>query len=531
MAHMMSLKTFRLLDTGHLSAAANMALDQIILDEVSNFTSPPTLRFLQFRPAAALVGYHQDVSLEVRLDYCAEHGIDVNRRHTGGGAILFQESAIGWEIFGVPGQPPFQGSYETILTRIGAIAASGLSRLGIPAAFRPRNDIEVHGRKISGTGGVSISRGLMFQGTVLVENEVELFLRALRVPIEKLKKREIQSLMERICFLSDLMDPPPPVDLIKEQLAAEFATQLKVDLEPGDLTEREKQSLEQEIAFFESPKWVLSRSRPHREGEPVRSIAQTEAGTLRVHLWVAPGGRRIRQALISGDFFAVPSRLVHDLEAVLVGVHAEGGALRTAVARFFQSYAGNMLGIEPAQVAEAVAAAAERLDLLDESFSPNEANELFLLNLGPQDLPHHRPQWLLLPYCSKNIDCTFRKVPGCDECGSCEIGECFELARGFDMVPITIQSFEHLMEILSHRCARENGMYVGSCCEAFYAKHQMEMEQTGARGVLVNLDSTTCYDLGKGTSAYKGDFENKTSLNLKLISKTLTCLHAHHSIH
>jgi len=38
--------------------------------------------------------------------------------------------------------------------------------LGIPAKFRPRNDIEVNGRKISGTGGTAISGGFMFQGTV-----------------------------------------------------------------------------------------------------------------------------------------------------------------------------------------------------------------------------------------------------------------------------------------------------------------------------------------------------------------------------
>jgi lipoate-protein ligase A len=93
------------------------------------------------------------------------------------------------------------------------------------------------------------------------------------------------------------------------------------------------------------------------------------------------------------------------------------------------------------------------------------------------------------------------------------------------MTPITVQSFEHLMEVLSGPCSSEEGMYVGSCCEAFYSKHQSEMEDVKAKGVLVNLDSTTCYDLGKGTNAYKGDFENKTSLNLSLITKILRHLH------
>ena len=520
------MKPFRFLDTGPISAAANMALDRIILEEVARQASPPTLRFLQFKPSAALVGYHQDVNLEIRQEFCRAHGIDINRRHTGGGAILFQESALGWEFFGVPGEEPCRGSYETILRKICGIAASGLSRFGIPACFRPRNDIEVEGRKISGTGGVMISGGVMFQGTLLVQNEVELFLRALRVPVEKLKKREIQSLMERICFLSDLLTPTPSVDRIKEAMAAEFQEQLGGEMIPGALTDNEARRLADEIDYFKSSTWIMSRSRPPHEGEPVRSITQTEAGTLRVHLWMAPGGRRVRQALIAGDFFTVPARLIQDLEASLVGIAAEPNSLRSAVKSFFGSTSGHIIGIEPERVADAVASSAERLALLDGCFSPTEVNDLFLLNIAPTEFYRLKPRWLLLPYCSKNLDCSYRQIPGCDECGQCEIGECFEIARSFNMDPITVQSFEHLMEVLRTTCTREDAIYVGSCCEAFYSKHQEEMEQVKARGVLVNLDSTTCYDLGKASLAYRGNFDNKTNLNLDLIAKTLRHLNA-----
>jgi lipoate-protein ligase A len=503
-----------------------MALDSIILEEVASRGAPPTLRFLQFKPAAALVGFHQDVDQEIRLDYCRERGIDVNRRLTGGGSIFFQESALGWELFGITGEDPFVGPYERILHDICTIAASGLSRLGLEAKFRPRNDIEVNGRKISGTGGVTISGGFMFQGTILVKNEIELFLKALRVPVEKLKKREIESLLERVCFLEDLVHPCPPHQVIKQTLADEFARKLGVSLSPGDLTPAEKARLDAENAYFQGPEWIRARSRPAHEGESIRSIMQTSAGTLRVHLWLAPGGRRVRQALIVGDFFTVPNRLMHDLEASLVGVRAEPAALKACVISFFGNYDGQVLGIGPDRIGDAVAAAGERLLLVDQDFSRTEANELFLLNLTPDELDKHRPRWLLLPYCSKSPDCEYRIVPGCDECGACEIAECFELARTYDMDPITVQSFEHLMSVLEDTCAGRDGMYVGSCCEAFYSKHQEEMERIPARGILVNLDSTTCYDLGKGSQAYKGRFENKTSLNLQLIGKTVRRLHA-----
>lgn len=501
-----------------------MALDQIILEEVAALRSPPTLRFLQFSPPAALVGYHQDVDLEIRTEFCNQHGIDINRRLTGGGSIFFQESALGWELFGGTGEPPFRGSFENILQHVCTAAASAISLLGVPARFRPRNDIEVEGRKISGTGGVFLSGGYMFQGTLLIKNEIDLFLKALRVPVEKLKKREIESLMDRVCFLGDLVHPVPDIHAIKETLAREFASQLKAELEPAALTDRERVRLNQELDYYESASWIKSRSRPQGEGIPCKSILQTEAGTLRVHLWLAPGGKMVRQALIVGDFFATPNRLVHDLEAELVGAKAQRESLIERVESFLSNYPGELLGIRVAEVAEAVAAAAEKLALVGDVFSQSEVNELFFINTSPMKLTGSRPRWLLLPYCSKNLDCEFRSIPGCNECGQCEIGESVAFAKFAGLEPITIQSFEHLMHVLQTVCRPSRGFFLGSCCEAFYSKHQREMEAVGIPGVLVNLDSTTCYDLGKGSAAYKGHFDNKTSLNMNLIKKIVRFL-------
>ena len=78
---------------------------------------------------------------------------------------------------------------------------TGLRHLGVRAHFRPRNDIEIQGRKISGTGGTELSGAILFQGTVLVDFDVDEMLRALRIPTEKLQDKEIESVKERVtCF-------------------------------------------------------------------------------------------------------------------------------------------------------------------------------------------------------------------------------------------------------------------------------------------------------------------------------------------
>jgi hypothetical protein len=72
-------------------------------------------------------------------------------------------------------------------------------------------------------------------------------------------------------------------------------------------------------------------------GEPAQASASVAAasGTIRLDLFVEGSGEpRIREALISGDFFATPPRAVLDLEAALRGVPlAEAdAALRTFLA-------------------------------------------------------------------------------------------------------------------------------------------------------------------------------------------------------
>ncbi len=89
------METWRLLDTGARSAAQNMALDEVLLELKSRERIPHTLRFLQFSHPAVLVGHHQSVEEEVRLDYCRERGIEINRRLTGGGALYWGEKELG----------------------------------------------------------------------------------------------------------------------------------------------------------------------------------------------------------------------------------------------------------------------------------------------------------------------------------------------------------------------------------------------------------------------------------------------------
>src|SRR4030042_2942053 len=234
------METWRLLDTGPRSASENMALDEILLELKAEGRIPHTLRFLQFSNPTVLVGHHQSVEEEVRLDYCQAKEIEINRRLTGGGALYWGRQELGWEIYISKTDPRIPARIEDVYRTMGEASALGLRHLGAPAYFRPRNDIEIHGRKISGTGGTELSGAILFQGTILVDFDVDEMLRALRIPTEKLQDKEIESVKERITCIKWELGRTPPMETVKTALKKGFEEAFSVNFRPLPMTAEEE---------------------------------------------------------------------------------------------------------------------------------------------------------------------------------------------------------------------------------------------------------------------------------------------------
>ena len=91
------MKPFRVIDTGIREGRRQIAFDQALIDLHKAGRAPDTIRFLRF-PPTALIGRHQALSREVKLDYCRANKVGVVRRVTGGGAIYLDEGQLGWEL-------------------------------------------------------------------------------------------------------------------------------------------------------------------------------------------------------------------------------------------------------------------------------------------------------------------------------------------------------------------------------------------------------------------------------------------------
>jgi len=339
----------------------NISLDQAMIDARAAGEIGDTLRFIEFEPCV-LVGRHQAVSQEVQLDYCRASGIEIGRRITGGGTIFMDPGVLGWALV-CDKRALGTTSLAEITQKVCEAAARGLSMLGFPAKFRPRNDIEVEGRKLCGTGGFFDGDTMIYQSTILGRLDPQVMLSALNVPQAKLAKRGLDDASKRVVTLEELLGGPPDWAKVKECLATAFAEDLGIDFTPDTLSETETTRAGELFATeIGTDEFVYDIDDPARDASVHSGQIITPGGTVSAYVRVeGAASRTIREVLFSGDFFVAPPRIVMDLEASLRGIRVED--VPKAVSAFFEDAgAAGLLSIQPAAFTDAVLAAVGELE-------------------------------------------------------------------------------------------------------------------------------------------------------------------------
>ena len=304
------------------------------------------------------IGYFQDVEREVDLAYCQEHNIPVFRREVGGGAVyldgeqLFYQMVIRKDNLLVP--PTREAFYRRFLQA--PIAA--YRALGIPAEYKPVNDIIANGRKISGNGVAEIGDYVVFVGNLIVDFDYETMVRVLKVPDEKFRDKVYKTLQDNLSTIRRELGTAPPREELWDLLAEKFAEVLgpmEVATEVDDEWRREADRLAGRML---SDKWLFRRGRL-QEGRAVtiRSGVQViqraykaPGGLIRATVEVHEG--TIASVSLSGDFFFYPAERLADLEAALIGIPLE--EVEAAIARFYAEHGVESPGVTAADFAHAL---------------------------------------------------------------------------------------------------------------------------------------------------------------------------------
>src|SRR5216117_3197861 len=127
---------WELIIDGALDGAANMAVDDALLDEVQRSPGARTVvRFYGWRRPTISLGRNQKIENAVDVDYCRATGIDIVHRPTGGRAVLHDDELTYAVIsndtasFG----DTIYGNYK----RVSEALCLGYNRLGVPAVLAP----------------------------------------------------------------------------------------------------------------------------------------------------------------------------------------------------------------------------------------------------------------------------------------------------------------------------------------------------------------------------------------------------------
>jgi lipoate-protein ligase A len=348
---------WRLFTDDNVSPSFGLAADETLAQRVGLNLSQPTLRLYTYKSHCALVGRFQNVENEVRVDYCHENGITINRRPTGGGAIIMGAGQLGVALT-IPGRGDDSYSHaRELMEDFSKGLVHGLNRLGVQAGFRRKNDIEINSKKLVGLGIYRASSGgLLFHASLLVDLDIALMLNVLNTPFEKISDKEIDTVAGRITTVRRETESRISIAEVRCVIADGFVSVFDVNLIPSDFTDDECV----EIAALEHEKYLTddwvhqTTSVPDTNGS---AKIKTDAGLIDVSVTMA--GAMIKAAFIGGDFFASENAIA-DLEASLRWHAGQPDKVAETIRKIFQSRKDEFGGIQPEVMIEAVMKAVSR---------------------------------------------------------------------------------------------------------------------------------------------------------------------------
>jgi lipoate-protein ligase A len=255
------VEEFRFIDLETNDAFTNMAIDEAIMLSMKEGNSPPTLRFYRWKPSAVSIGTFQSMLDEVDIEFCKTKGIDAIRRITGGGAVFHDyEGEVTYSIIMPRGH---KLAPSDILESYGLLCGGivkALEKLGIEAEFKPINDVNVGGKKVSGNAMTRRHGCVLQHGTTLLDLDVTLMFSILKVPKEKISDKMISDAKERVTSIRDLLGRKIEIDDLRDALRQGFSEALDIKMIDGNLSPDEQNSVSQLISEkYATDEWNFSR--------------------------------------------------------------------------------------------------------------------------------------------------------------------------------------------------------------------------------------------------------------------------------
>lgn len=237
-----------------LEPLQQMALDQVLAEQVGAGERGPTLRIWEWAKPAVVIGSFQSLKNEVDMDNAQKYGMEVTRRISGGGAMFMElGTAITYSLYApieLVGGMSFQDSYAFLDDWV----IHALNGLGIDAHYRPLNDIHSSTGKIGGAAQKRLGSGaVLHHVTMAYDMDGDRMVEVLRIGREKISDKGVASANKRVDPLR--AHTGMSKEAIQDHLANTFNS--LYGLRPSEVTEAEMARVQELVdEKFGTPEWL-----------------------------------------------------------------------------------------------------------------------------------------------------------------------------------------------------------------------------------------------------------------------------------
>ncbi|MBR6276889.1 MAG: lipoate--protein ligase family protein [Bacteroidales bacterium] len=224
------MKYITLPDTKERRLVFYLAMEEFI----ARLDDEPDCFFMWQVAPSVIYGRNQVAENEVNFDYCRAHGIEIFRRKSGGGCVYADRDNLMLSFITTGENVGF--AFNRFVNMVLLV----LRKLGIEATGTAHNDIMIGDRKVCGTACRKTPTRCIVHSTLLHDTNMEHMLNAITPSREKLQKKGIESVRQRITLLKDYT--PMTLDEVKT-LVRETLCDGELTLTAEQVAEIEKLSI------------------------------------------------------------------------------------------------------------------------------------------------------------------------------------------------------------------------------------------------------------------------------------------------
>ena len=278
---MIMTEIWNFINTGSKNPYYNMAMDEALLNFVSRGEIDPVIRFYTWNPATLSIGYFQRLQKEIDIDKVKEKGYGLVRRQTGGRGVL-HDKELTYSVIVPESHPNMPSTVTEAYKIISQGLLEGFKNLGFETYFaiprskeerdklkQPRSsvcfdapswyELVVEGRKIAGSAQTRQKGVILQHGSILQDIDIDDLFDMFIFKNERLKAKMKENFVQKAVAINDISNQHITLNEMENAFEAGFKKGLNIDFKPLELTEKQKEEVQELEEKYRSEAWMYRK--------------------------------------------------------------------------------------------------------------------------------------------------------------------------------------------------------------------------------------------------------------------------------